>query len=81
MKKSELRQIIREEISSIESKERIDEGILSLLFNRFAKSKRSKIEKILANDPEYQRAVKAADEAYLKAKKITDQMLKKYGVS
>lgn len=78
MKKSELRQIIREEISSIESRERLDEGIFDRImlsiFGKLADRRGKKIRKMLERDPEMLKAKKQIDDATermrLKAKEI-----------
>ena len=55
-------------------------GIIDVIVGFLVGDKRNAIEKALEKDQEYQKAVRAADEAYLKAKKVTDKMLKKYGI-
>lgn len=69
MKKSELRQIIREEVEF----QRINEGLVSMIFGNISKSKAKKIEKELERDPDYKKLSKDIQNIQGDIKKIKDK--------
>lgn len=84
MKKSELRQMIREEILSVKSQERLDEGILSSIFGMLFKGATNrevkKIQSVLKNDKEYQSALNNFNKSYKVFSDTMDKKMKEYGI-
>lgn len=69
MRKSELRQIIKEEVENI----KINEGILSAIFGKIGASQAKKVEKKLASDPEYKELQQDIQRLKNNVKKIKDK--------
>lgn len=83
MKKSELRQIIREEIANQKS-QRLDEGILTSLFGKLFKGATNrevkKIQDTLSKDKEYQQAKKDFENSLKDFQDMTKKRADKLGL-
>lgn len=75
VKKTELRQVIREEIKSLQSNHiNLNEGLVDMIFGKIGKSKAKRVEKELQKDPEFQKL----DKDIKKLKTDIENIRKKY---